>query len=288
MGVVPWNLKVNVTDGTPFSSSTTQAVAGFTNPITDKFQTSVYYANNSIVPLLSEPPAVWQGCVYARYSDDGNDSNDADLLLGPLSVGGADWPGWQPIGPDAEPSIGGSSWAGGTCGNCGACLDHAITPLTDDRSAIEAAIADMTNPDGQTNIVQGLAWGYRVLSPGEPFDQADPNPVGNHQRAIVLLTDGQHWGNQGDAYDGAFGSGAGAGAVGLDQRLRDLATYIKSQGITIYAIQYYFDNGPLASLMQDVATEPGAPYYHFAPDAAALDAVFEEIANHLSNLRLSG
>ncbi len=282
MGVVPWNLKVNVSDGTSYSSSTIQAVAGFTNPITGISQSSVYYADNSPVPLLSEPPADWQGCVYARYLDDGNDSNDADYLLGPISVGGADWFGWQPVGPDDEPS------PGGTCGGCGACLDHAITPLTDDRSAIEAAIADMTNPDGQTNIVQGLAWGYRVLSPGEPFDQADPNPVGNHQRAIVLLTDGQHWGNQGDAYDGAFSSGAGAGGLGLDQRLRDLATYIKSQGITIYAIQYYFDNGPLADLMQDVATEPGAPYYHFAPDAATLDTVFEEIGNHLSNLRLSG
>jgi hypothetical protein len=39
--------------------------------------------------------------------------------------------------------------------------------------------------------------------------------------------------------------------------------------------------------MQDVASESGAPYYHFAPDSAALNQVFEEIANHLSNLRLS-
>ena len=77
------------------------------------------------------------------------------------------------------------------------------------------------------------------------------------------------------------------GSRGLDQRLRDLATYVKSQGITIYAIQYYYDDGPLASLMKDVASEPDAPYYHFAPDAAALDQVFQEIANHLSNLRLS-
>jgi hypothetical protein len=69
--------------------------------------------------------------------------------------------------------------------------------------------------------------------------------------------------------------------------LRDLATYIKSQGIAIYTIQYYYDDGPLASLMQDVASESGAPYYHFAPDSAALNQVFEEIANHLSNLRLS-
>jgi Flp pilus assembly protein TadG len=104
IGFVPWNSKVNVTDGSAYSSSTTQAVPGFTNPITGTYQTSIYYANNSAVPLLSQPPANWQGCVYARYSNDGNSSNDADLLLGPISVGGADWPAWQPIGANDEPS----------------------------------------------------------------------------------------------------------------------------------------------------------------------------------------
>lgn len=282
LGVVPWNSKVNVTDGTAYTSSTAQSVTGFTNPITGTYQTEVFLANNSAVPLLSEPPANWQGCVYARYSDDGDDDNDADLLLGPISVGGADWPAWQPIGPDDEPS------PDGTCGSsCGACLDHGITRLTSEREDIEDAIDALTSPDGETDIVQGLAWAYRVLSPGEPFDDAEENPVGNHQRAIVLLTDGQQYGNEADAYDGAFGSGSSAGENGLDERLRDLATYIKSQGIAIYTIQYYYDDGPLASLMQDVASESGAPYYHFAPDSAALNQVFEEIANHLSNLRLS-
>ena len=37
-------------------------------------------------------------------------------------------------------------------------------------------------------------WAWRVLTPGAPFDEADPFPKGNHQRAIVLLSDGENWG----------------------------------------------------------------------------------------------
>lgn len=287
IGFVPWNSKVNVTDGSAYTSSTTQAVSGFTNPVTGTYQTEVYIANNSVVPLLSQPPANWQGCVYARYSDDSNDNNDADLLLGPISVGGADWQAWQPIGPNDEPTPQGTCNDSLGSSGCGPCLDHAITRLTNDKTTVDSAIDALTTPDGHTNIVQGLAWAYRALSPGTPFDDAEEDPVGNHQRAIVLLTDGEQHGNRADAYDGAFGSGDSAGENGLDQRLVDLATYIKSQGIAIYAIQYYHNDGPLATLMKQVATETGSPYYHFAPDSDALDDVFEEIANHLSNLRLS-
>ena len=39
--------------------------------------------------------------------------------------------------------------------------------------------------------------------------------------------------------------------------------------------------------MQGVATEPGAPYWHKASNGVELKEIFQEIANHLSELRLS-
>jgi hypothetical protein len=45
--------------------------------------------------------------------------------------------------------------------------------------------------------------------------------------------------------------------------------------------------GPLQALMREVASGPNSPYYHYAPDGDALRAVFREVANHLSELRLS-
>ena len=42
-----------------------------------------------------------------------------------------------------------------------------------------------------------------------------------------------------------------------------------------------------ASVGRRVASGPDAPYYYYAPDATALNGAFHEIANHLSELRLS-
>ena len=126
-----------------------------------------------------------------------------------------------------------------------------------------------------------------MVSPGEPFDDADPFPKGLHERAIVLLTDGQHYGGEFDGYKEKFGGGSQAGPNGMDDRLRAVAANAKAQGIKIYVIQFYYDSGPLQSLLQEVASEPSAPYYHFAPDGDALNDVFKEIADDLSALRIS-
>ena len=149
------------------------------------------------------------------------------------------------------------------------------------------AIEDLVSPDGVTDIAQGLAWAWRVVSPGEPFNQADPFPQGLHDRAIVLLTDGEQWGGNYDGYKANFGTGSSAGPNGMDDRLLAVAANAKAGGIKIYVIQFYHDSGPLQTLLQQVATEPAAPYYHFAPDGDALNSVFKEIAKDLSALRIS-
>ena len=126
-----------------------------------------------------------------------------------------------------------------------------------------------------------------MVSPGAPFDQANPFPGRLHERAIVLLTDGAQWGGKADGYDAVFGTGPGAGPAGMDDRLRAVAESVKAQGIKIYVIQFYHDSGPLQSLLQEVASEPQAPYYHFADDGDALNSVFQEIGGSLSELRVS-
>lgn len=286
VGLVPWNSKVNVTDGTAINTALTETVAvdPFVHPITGANQSQVFVPTNTQVPFFTAPAADWTGCAYGRYIHDTspvNLDNDADGLLGPVeTVDGTDWPAWEwiPTNEGELPDCGGS-----VCG----CLDVGITPMTDTKATIEAAIDALTSPVGPTNIAQGLSWAYRVVSPGVPFAEADPSPEGNHVRAIVLLTDGEQYGWHGDGFKKVFGTGTGAGAAGMDQRLRDLADYIKSQGIKIYTIQYVHSSGDLATLMKYVASEPGSPYYHFAPTTGDLSAVFQQVANHLTDLRLS-
>lgn len=361
IGVVNWNSKANVTiAGQAYDSSLTTSVTvpQFTNPVTGAPQTVLYYANNSPVPLLSAPDVDWHGCVYARYTGDTSNTNDADMSLGQVTVGGAQWLGWEPIptlegeprsgswsgsAPDNEPS-GGYGWRNtnrscygaywndnladpnhpvavpnkpawwytsaptinnAASSDCVACPSVGILPLETEKQTISDLIATLT-PAGTTNIPTGLAWAWEVLMPSVPFDEAEETLPFPRHRAIVLLTDGENNGGNGDAYKGRFGSGTGAGTTtnaahgylpsppdavntrnNLNNRLKRLAANIKAMGIELYVIQFDETSPTLTALLSSVATEPNAPYYFNAPTVLELQAAFQEIANNLSKLRLS-
>lgn len=170
---------------------------------------------------------------------------------------------------------------------CTPCLSHGITPLTNVKSTVQSAINALQNPTGTTNITEGLGWAWRVLTPEEPFTEAVANPDYNREQAIVLLTDGENYGGNGDGYKTVFGHGSSAGENGMDDRLIALANNIKSSGVVLYVIQFANNGTDLQTLLQTVASGPNSPYYHYAPDADALEEVFREVANHLSQLRLS-
>jgi Flp pilus assembly protein TadG len=290
IGLVPWNGKVNVTlNGTAYDPSltTTQAVPTFSHPLTGAGQSVIYFANNSPVPLLDPPDTDWKGCAYSRYSDDGDDTDDADRSYGAVTIGGAEWPAWEPIGPGGEP-MPGTAKCVRAVGNseCRPCLQHGITPMVSTKSEIVAAIDELTSPAGTTNIPQGFGWAWRVLMPDAPFTEAASSPPGNRQRAIVLLTDGENFGGSGDGYKAAFGLGASARPE-MDDRLLELAAAVKAEGVVVYAIQFGNNGIGLQNLLKAVASGPDAPFYFHAPDAETLRQAFREVANNLSQLRLS-
>lgn len=290
VGLVPWNSKVNVTGGgAAYDPALTVStpVSAFVNPVTGTAQAVVYSVNNSPVPLLSAPPASWKGCVFNRFINDNDDASDGDIVMGPFSSPAADWPAWEPIGPEGEPVSGWgvcSMAAGGS--ECQPCLGHGITPLTNQKQAISDAVNALLNPTGSTNIPQGLGWAWRVVKPDAPFTEAIANPPYKRQQAIILLTDGENVGGSGDGYKAVFGLNSAAQAA-MDTRLTKLAAAVKADGVQIYVIQFANAGSALQTLLQSVASSPDAPYYYYAPDADTLRQVFREVANHLSELRLS-
>ncbi len=194
---------------------------------------------------------------------------------------------WQPVGPEGEPVPGSArcALAIGTS-ECRPTLSHGITPLQNQKQVIQDAVNALTRPTGVTNIPAGLGWAWRVLKPPTPFTEAIPDPEYNREQAIVLLTDGENFGGSGDGYKATFGYGASA-RPDMNARLLALADAIKADGVIVYIVQFAYAGTSLQTLLQTAASGPDSPYYYFAPDATTLQQVFREVANHLSELRLS-
>jgi Flp pilus assembly protein TadG len=98
-----------------------------------------------------------------------------------------------------------STEGSGTNSNSGpwrGCPVSTVVPMTYDRASIEAGINAMVSR-GPTNIAEGLAWGMRVISPGEPFSTVSGSgsissaPIATYnnprwQKVMLLMTDGDN------------------------------------------------------------------------------------------------
>lgn len=74
------------------------------------------------------------------------------------------------------------------------CTTQPITPLkdvteTEGHDAIKAAIEAMT-PLGATNVPEGIAWGWRVVSGRAPFTEGRPESENGVDKVVIVLTDG--------------------------------------------------------------------------------------------------
>lgn len=70
-----------------------------------------------------------------------------------------------------------------------------IVPLTTNQSTVVTAVQNMLHWNGGgTNQVEGLAWAWRVISPGAPFTEGRPynDPNDPVRKVIVLFTDGDN------------------------------------------------------------------------------------------------
>jgi len=225
-------------------------------------------------------PTVWGGCVMARTGgDDTTDEAPVDELTRWDAYLKPDYASnqWPPV----------SSWAGPN-EDC----PVEILPLTNTKSVVDGRIDDMFS-DGITHINVGLAWGWRTISPGEPYDEAASYDDEEFNKAIVLMTDGENtfssssFGAYGFVSDGNLGTTSSWAAVNeLNDRTTEICDAIKAQGVLIYTITFQVSSGTVQNLMADCASEPDN--YFDSPDSATLEAAFRAIGKELSNLRLGG
>lgn len=250
----------------------------------------------------------WKGCVVERAGANAvADTPAATRTWTPykwLPSVDNDYNASSPSTVRADPSYGN----GGTGPNLG--CPTAITPLTNDKAVIDAAIDAMRAwSRGGTFSDIGMAWGLRVLSPEPPFTEGLPWGTAKWDKAAILMTDGE---NQFFKLSGRSGPNEANPAVNSDYtgygrldelgrigttnlstarnvinaRMADVCRAMKAKGIVIYTIT--FTSGISDATRELYRTCASTPQKYFdSPTQTELRASFRAIATELSQLRLS-
>ena len=179
-----------------------------------------------------------------------------------------------------------------------ACPD-AVVPLTSSKATLNAAISALSHWEGSGTVSsEGLAWGWRAISPNLPF--ANGRLYGKAQKYIVLMSDGLN--SVAPSYvDGPFKSDytaygvLRAGQYGTDRfddaarflnrRLLDACSNAKAKGIKIMTVLYREDNATAQSTMQQCASTPSHSY--LAKNASDLAQAFEKVSGEIGSARMA-
>jgi Flp pilus assembly protein TadG len=173
-----------------------------------------------------------------------------------------------------------------------------ILPLTSDKDTILGTINTLQHwESGGTITSEGIAWGWRTLSPNSPFTQA--RPYGDAKKVMVVMTDGKNsfvandvWGPTISEYT-AYGylrskrfpkyTFADIEAY-LNERHRLVCENAKKEGIEIYSILFNETDIAARMLMQRCASSPDKFFY--ATSQAELAEAFTAIGEAIGSIRL--
>ena len=146
-------------------------------------------------------------------------------------------------------------------------------PLTDIWGTGYQTLYDKINsmqPNQNTNVTIGLAWGWHSLTPNLPWTQAlDPKP--DLDKVIILLTDGDNTQNRFSTTQSA-----------IDTRTTAACDAVRVANIKLYTIRVIDGN---ATLLRNCATKTSM--YFEVSQASQLSPVFDAIAQDLANLRIA-
>jgi Flp pilus assembly protein TadG len=197
------------------------------------------------------------------------------------------------------------------------CATAPIVPMTYNRAHVVSGIDAMT-ASGNTVIPEGLAWGWRTLSPGAPYTTVEQmtgisttqgKPISPYhdqywKKVIVLMTDGDNalngtthngtastvysaygYSNEADLNLNRFGvqtGSSGTAQTELDKGVIGLCTNMKSQGVEVYVTGFGTGiSGTSLANLKSCATD--AAHYTNATTNAALQAFFQQIGTDINN-----
>lgn len=181
----------------------------------------------------------------------------------------------------------------GPAQNCG----DPIIPLTDNFSMLEDSIDGMTYwRGGGTVTAQGVVWGWRTLSPAQPFTEGEP--YDEVSKVMVVMTDGRnelvsssngalgsHYSAYGHLETGRLPSESVTAARSyIDERTLAACANAKAAGIIIYTVTFGLDSSS-QTMWNTCATETDMAYH--VNSSSDLIGAFNEIADSVGELRLT-
>lgn len=179
------------------------------------------------------------------------------------------------------------------------CVTQPIMPLGNDFAAIKAKVRSL-KAKGNTNIMEGVAWGMRVLSPREPFTEGRDAKTIGVEKIMIVLTDGSNvFGNtknalgssytsQGYLVDGRLGITAGSSSDTnklMNEKTLAACENAKAQNIIVYTIRLEEPDVKTGMMLKDCASS--SAHFFDAPSRSQLDEVFEKIRDRVVRLRLA-
>lgn len=162
-----------------------------------------------------------------------------------------------------------------------------VLRLTDDESAVDKAIKKMKVND-ETYIPAGIMWGWRTLTPSEPFpDGRDPARYEHKiRKALVLMTDGANTLQQWNGARHERGKSTADARKAADLLVKSACDKAKKAGIEIYTIAFEVNDEASKAMLKDCAS--GADNYYDANDANKLLQAFDDIGDSLTIPYLAG
>lgn len=179
------------------------------------------------------------------------------------------------------------------------CDPRELQPLTNIQGRVISSIENM-QAQGMTNILEGVMWGWRALSPGEPFTEGRDYTVTDNRKYMIVMTDGAntHNGknNQNRSNYSAFGyskEGRLRRSTSSTRRLVDAmntktlegCNNAKASNITVFTIAFNVNDQDTVDMLRSCAS--GNSRAFTISNGSALIAVFEAIANELNRLRIT-
>lgn len=162
---------------------------------------------------------------------------------------------------------------------------RAITALTNDFPKLKSDI-DALRGGGNTYMPIGIAWGTRVLSPGEPFAQASATAK-DVRKLMIVMTDGNNTIHL-DTPPYLDSNNASTSTTLEENANKDTVTACnnaKASGFEVITIAFQVTDKKTKTMLGECASS--RKNYFDAGDNAKLIATFEKIGARLNEVRLT-